>query len=80
SILILINRCIDLQGTGETRDQTEAEMQEMRRMEAELTTVWDGAASIEYLLTFERRVNPDIFFENLVEDCKSSLLTLQNRI
>jgi hypothetical protein len=55
-------------------------MQEMRRLEAELTTVWDGAASIEYLLTFERRVNPDIFFENLVEDCKSSLLTLQNQI
>ncbi len=80
SILILINRCVDLQGTGETREQTEAEMQEMRRLEAELTTVWDGAASIEYLLTFERRVNPDIFFENLVEDCKSSLLTLQNQI
>ncbi len=78
--LSLINRCVDLQGTEETRDQTEAEMQEMLRLEAELVTVWAETASIEYLLTFERRVNPDVFFENLVDDCKISLLTLQNRI
>ncbi len=46
-ILSVINRCVDLQGSGETRDQTEAEMQELLRLEEELVTEWAGTASIE---------------------------------
>jgi exonuclease III len=79
-IVNLINRHVDLQGTTETRDQTEAELEELLALEADLATEWAAAGSIEYLQNFERQVTPDVFFENLVEDCKISLITLQNRI
>jgi hypothetical protein len=49
-------------------------------LEADLATEWAAASSIEYLQSFERQVTPDVFFENLVEDCKISLITLQNRV
>jgi hypothetical protein len=52
----------------------------MEALEADLATEWAAVCSIEYLQTFERQVTPDVFFENLVEDCKTSLITLQNRI
>jgi hypothetical protein len=38
-------------------------------LEADLATEWAAVCSIEYLQTFERQVTPDVFFENLVEDC-----------
>jgi hypothetical protein len=55
-------------------------VEELLALEADLATEWAAASSIEYLQNFERQVTPDVFFENLVEDCKISLITLQNRI
>jgi exonuclease III len=80
NIVNLINRYVDLQGSAETREQTEAELEEILVLEADLATEWAAASSIEYLQSFERQVTPDVFFENLVEDCKISLITLQNRV
>jgi len=80
NIVNLINRYVDLQGSAGTREQTEAEQEELMVLEADLATEWAAASSIEYLQSFERQVTADVFFENLVEDCKTSLITLQNRV
>ena len=80
NIVNLINRYVDLQGSAGTREQTEAEQEELLVLEADLATEWAAASSIEYLQSFERQVTADVFFENLVEDCKTSLITLQNRV
>jgi hypothetical protein len=64
----------------QTRELSEDELEELQVLEADLATEWTAVCSIEYLQTFERQVTPDVFFENLVEDCRISLITLQNRI
>ncbi len=70
NIVNLINRYVDLQGSAETREHTEAELEEILVLEADLATEWAAASSIEYLQSFERQVTPDVFLRTWLRTAK----------
>lgn len=46
----------------------------------ELENAWQGMAPMEYLYDFNRQVEDDEFFECLLHDARTALLTLQNSV
>jgi hypothetical protein len=76
----IINQICFLQGEAGTRDLTEAELDRLRILNAALSTQWEDAATLEYLRSFERQVDPDIFFENILRESRSTMIRFQNHL
>ncbi len=74
----IINNICSVKGISCARDRTEEEDERLATLETELPRVWTTVADLQYLQTFQRQVEPDVFFEKLVTCCKKSMIRLQN--
>jgi hypothetical protein len=67
-----------LEGTARTRDLAVDEAERIVNLEAEVVEDWMEVVPLEELHDFPRQVTDDIFFDNLLEDVKNSLMRFQN--
>jgi exonuclease III len=74
----IIKNICTVKGISCARDWIEEEDGRLAQLEDELTHVWTTVADLQYLQTFTRQVDPDVFFKKLLSSCKSSMLRLQN--
>jgi len=78
TINLNINDFCMLQGESGTRELTEMETNRLQNMEEERGRLWEETATLEYLRTFERQVEPDLFFELLLKESRNAMITFQN--
>ena len=72
-----INRLLFLRGLVTAREGTREEQAEMVDLAASLVELWEDAASTDYLYSFERQVEPDAFFEELILNVKKIMVNFQ---
>jgi hypothetical protein len=73
-----INDICFVQGISSTRDRTEEEDRRLADLEADLPRIRATLMDLHHLRTFPRRVEPDLFFENLLDNCRKSIINLQS--
>jgi hypothetical protein len=79
-IEVLINRIIVLRGMATTGDLNPDLEGELLAATTELPTLWNNSATLDYLRGFDRQVQNDVFFEELVACTKEAMLSLQSKI
>jgi exonuclease III len=79
-IEVLINRIIVLRGMATTGDLNPDLEGELLAATTELPTLWNNSATLYYLRGFDRQVQNDVFFEELVSCTKEAMLSLQSKI
>ena len=82
--LNIINTLIDsllfLRGGTVEQDLDEAGMEEEGNLEAQLEAAWDNVVTWDDLFNFDRQVEPDEFFELLLDSTRKAMLSLQNKV
>ena len=76
----IINRIVYLRGKEVSSELVLDETMEMHNLEASLSEDWDSMVPLAQLRDFERQVDGDLFFEEILSAARDSLLTLQSRI
>ena len=76
----LINRICFLQGTLATSVADQALLNELENALADLPAAWNRMASLQYLESFERQVNADVYFEKLIANVRTDLLNFQKHV
>jgi hypothetical protein len=72
-----INNIVFLEGMQLARDLTDPEQESLRNLEAEVDELWNTVTSLDELQEREKQVRDDVFFEQLIENTRKSLLTFQ---
>ncbi|MFN9952109.1 MAG: hypothetical protein ACK55I_03350, partial [bacterium] len=72
-----INDIVSFEGIQMSRDLTDPEHDLLRNLEAEVDELWNTVTSLDELQGREKQVRDDVFFEQLIENTRKSLLTFQ---
>ncbi len=76
----LINRICFLQGTLATSVVDQELLDELVNALADLPAAWNRMASLQYLESFVRQVNADVYFEKLIANVRADLLNFQKHV
>ncbi len=74
----IVNDICFVQGISSTRERTEEEDTRLADLEADLPRIRITLMDLHHLRAFPRRVDPDLFFESLLDNCRKSLINLQS--
>ncbi|MFO0003212.1 MAG: hypothetical protein ACK559_18990, partial [bacterium] len=80
AIEVKIHRIILLKGRSMAEELDQETVRELQELEEGLQADWMEAAPLDYLRGFDRQVQPDDFFENLIAGSRDALVGLQTAV
>jgi hypothetical protein len=72
-----INDIVSFEGIQLSQDLTDPEHESLQNLEAEVDELWNTVMSLDELQVREKQVRDEVFFEQLIENTRKSLLTFQ---